>query len=179
MSILSKIQEEQNKWSLENFGEQPPLRMFTGLVEEFGELSETITEFELVKEQLASGKGTFNFELFEDALGDMVIYSMGLCNCMGWDLETLWDQRPNPKRDYVQIVMALGKLGHHLLKMEQGIRGSKHGHYVDAQDQLKRILAELHGMCEVADRDLVDLTAKTWAQVVERDWKNNKKDGLH
>lgn len=181
MLTLSQLQKEHANWQLVNFGPQTTWAMLLGIVEEFGEYSETITEFEIVSAELMNldhpaGK-RFNWEAWADAIGDIMIYTAAFCSTLGWDLQALWDSKPNAKRDFAQFNVALGKLSHSVLKTHQGIRGSREEHERKGKEALQRFLAELNGMCEVVNQDLVKITNDTWARVSKRNWVADKVKG--
>lgn len=91
---LSMLQSEHKAWSAYNF----PANVndynvpFKGIVEELGELSHSL----LKQEQKIRGTHAEHEANAQDALGDMMIYMLDLCNKRGWDLGEIlaktWNQ---------------------------------------------------------------------------------------
>lgn len=173
---FDQIQKQHNLWSTRNFGEQPSFLMCLGVVEEFGELSEGLTEFAGVREALEGGKA-FDFESFVDALGDMLVYLTAYATCRGWSMSKMWILRNKPKRDYAEMVINLGRLCHCELKRVQGIRGTSEELDKKAQTAFMAILAEVDGMAQVAEYEALDILGFVWAKVGKRDWKKDPLSG--
>lgn len=91
------LQHEVGVWSKKNFGENPALWKFLGVVEEVGELAHA---------ELKSMQGIRTNEDHEakgkDAVGDILVYLSDFCNRKGWDMqeiiETTWAEVS--KRDW-------------------------------------------------------------------------------
>ena len=91
---LQEIQQEHKVWATRNFGEardREYWHAFAGVVEEVGELSHAI----LKQEQSIRGTWDKHEALAQDAVGDIIIYLIDLCNLRGWDisaiLHTTWN----------------------------------------------------------------------------------------
>ena len=82
---INEIQAAVKEWTLKNFG--PPVTPFhrpiLGVVEEVGELAHG----QLKGEQGIRGSKEENEAKMRDAIGDIMIYMMDLCNCHDWSLE--------------------------------------------------------------------------------------------
>jgi NTP pyrophosphatase (non-canonical NTP hydrolase) len=84
---FSKLQEEQAKWELHNFGPQPAHHSFLGMVEELGELAHAI----LKGEQSIRGTPEEHEAAAKDAIGDMTVFAASLCNKRGWDYQKVME----------------------------------------------------------------------------------------
>lgn len=83
MLDFKKIQKEQAEWVERNFGKQPGAYSLLGMGEELGEL------FHAYLKMIQGIRGTEEEmkSLMRDAIGDIVIFTMGFCNSMGFDFE--------------------------------------------------------------------------------------------
>lgn len=70
----------------------------------------------------------------------------------------------------------LGELSHAFLKMHQGIRVNE-DHEGKMVDAVGDILIYMADFCNRNGIDMQEALETTWAEVKERDWKNNKQDG--
>jgi NTP pyrophosphatase (non-canonical NTP hydrolase) len=72
----------------------------------------------------------------------------------------------------------LSKLAHGLLKLEQGIRGSKEEHEKRIRDAVGDLLVYTADFCNRRKMGpMLKILEETWNEVRERDWTKNKKDG--
>lgn len=78
---------------------------------------------------------------------------------------------------YIGVTEEVGELGHAILKMAQGIRGSEEEHRMAAYDACGDILVYLVGVAGKLGFSLQDALEYAWAQVRNRDWKANPLDG--
>lgn len=98
------MQKENGEWVKRNFSETwidgDPRDPVLGMAEEVGELSHAV----LKKRQLIRGTPEEHDEAAKDAIGDVFVYAMDVCNRMGWDLEDImrdtWEKVVR-KRDWV------------------------------------------------------------------------------
>ena len=177
------FQKQITEWAAKNFGRfrgwhQP----FVGIVEEMGELFESLEKK--------------NYDESEDAIADMMIYIGDLCGIRNWKLNELisdyhlvslgrdlLSKRNHTETTFHFTTFSLlgswvGKLGHALLKQEQGIRGSFDEHEEDAQRAISHITSTLHLICRKHQWNRDEITFKTWDEIVsKRDWKKNSQDG--
>lgn len=82
---MDTIQTEHAEWSIRNFGEHEWFVPMTGVTEEVGELAHALLK------QFQGIRGTHaEHELnAQDAIGDIIIYIMDLCNVKGWNLSKI------------------------------------------------------------------------------------------
>jgi len=98
---LREIQDAQAQWQLRNFGPQEWNAAFLGMVEEMGELSHAFLK------QTQGIRGTFEEHeaAAQDAVGDLLIFTLALCNARGWSaqaiLEKTWGDVS--RRDWVRF----------------------------------------------------------------------------
>lgn len=99
MASLRTIQLEARAWRAMNFPpeKRDPVRQALGVCEEAGELAHAVLKMD-------QGIRTAQVEGVEDAIGDIVIYAMGLCDHYELDFETTvrraWDEVK--QRDWVK-----------------------------------------------------------------------------
>lgn len=70
-----------------------------------------------------------------------------------------------------------GELAHAMLKIKQGIRGTKEDHEAKAKDAIGDIVIFLACYCNAMGFDLQECVEQAWAQVKKRDWRKNPVDG--
>ena len=170
---LAQLQEEMKPWVLHNFGERPTSQPLRGIVEEIGELSAAFYESDEAATQ--------------DGIADCLIFMTDYCNGRGYSMNDVvasarvadesfvWggDVRDDAKG----LLEILGKLCHHDLKKEQGIRkGEDHDKQILVQLGLLHLFLEV--LCATKGWPSVnELVEKTWASVKLRDWKKNAVTG--
>jgi NTP pyrophosphatase (non-canonical NTP hydrolase) len=99
MKSLNGLQAEIAAWRTKNFPDSGAIEQYMGIIEELGELSH-----ELLKDR--QGIRDASEEKAMDAMGDMLIFAMNFCSCMGWSFEEIlygtWEGVVN-KRDWVKF----------------------------------------------------------------------------
>lgn len=96
----------------------------------------------------------------------------------------LWRENSFPEEHRTAVLQALGvaeesgELAHAILKMEQGIRGTRKEHLEAAADAVGDIVIYLTGVCSALGINIGTAVSEAWEQVEKRDWSKNKKDGL-
>lgn len=87
--------------------------------------------------------------------------------------ETMDDQTPiNILLGVCKVGSRIGKLAHHHLKNEQGIRNQEN-HEAAKKDAIADILIYLTDYCNNEGFDLEALLSETWEKVRQRDWTKN------
>lgn len=76
------------------------------------------------------------------------------------------------------LAVALGKLNHARLKMEQKIRGSKEVHIKEMKDALADIQIYSASLCNLMGFSLDDIVTEVANEVFRRDWIKFPYDGL-
>ena len=98
--MLRKIQLDHSVWQTRNFGKMPTEDSILGIVEEIGELAHHL----LKKKQKVRGTPEFHDMKMKDAIGDIIVFLMGFCTGMGWDIEDIlievWSEVS--KRDWIK-----------------------------------------------------------------------------
>lgn len=95
-----------------------------------------------------------------------------------------WREKSFPAEHRTAPLQALGvceeagELAHAVLKMEQGIRGTREEHLAAVADACGDIFIYMTGVCSALDINLEIAIKEAWEQVEQRDWSKNKKDGL-
>lgn len=100
---ISKIQTEHAIWVVHNFPSSTVDTAFKGMVEELGELSHALLKEEQgIREFSSQYKGPAPLSDGEDAIADLFIFMLDLCNKKGWDMNRIiargW--REVQKRDW-------------------------------------------------------------------------------
>src|SRR4051812_46355062 len=95
----------------------------------------------------------------------------------------MWREKSFPAEHRTAPLQALGvceeagELAHAVLKMEQGIRGEREDHLLEAEDAVGDICIYLMGLCEALGLSFESCIAGAWSQVQQRDWSQHKNDG--
>lgn len=157
---LRQLQIRVAGWSQDNFGHQPSkfnasilghLAPLLGLAEELGEYHDAI-----------------NFAEEQDALADSVIYLCDFCTRLEIELDCdIVRTRPTPNN----LVVHLGKIFHHVLKLHQGIRGyNDHAFALDLIEQ--DVLLYLSLLAGYSEECLITSATNTFDAIVsKRNWK--------
>lgn len=156
---LSVTQAEIGDWALRNFGVQAPYRPFLGVGEELGELREAALVHDHAKAR--------------DAIGDIAIYLNHYCVLREWSFEEIWDARMAPGAVDMEYLVLLGRLCHHQLKSEQGIRGGEETHAYASRHIMGYLLWMLDEDSMRHGGQFLEILQGTWDQVKQRDWKKN------
>lgn len=84
LNALGVVQDTMHVWRTQNFGSNiPPYQQLLGVIEEVGELAHA----QLKYEQGIRGMDKEKYEReAKDAVGDLMIFLMGFCSIMGWDI---------------------------------------------------------------------------------------------
>ncbi|HEY4388472.1 MAG TPA: hypothetical protein VGN34_28815 [Ktedonobacteraceae bacterium] len=98
MGLLRVQQHEMREWRSKNFPGHTWEEQFIGVVEEVGELGHHL----LKQKQGIRGTHSEHELGAKDAVGDIVIYLMGLCEARGWDLQDILEDTVSSvlKRDW-------------------------------------------------------------------------------
>lgn len=103
---LQKIQTERAKWAARNFPNAGALHHIAGLAEEVGELAHAVLKMApgTAGDTAIRGEKDAHLEAAADAVGDTIIYLLGICSDLGLDasecLDTAWDEVKH--RDWVK-----------------------------------------------------------------------------
>lgn len=175
-ALWDSIRSENDKWSLDNFGEQPAHQPLLGLFEELGEL------------QLAWAMR--NSKEVEDSLGDCAIFLASFCTRIGEPemfskvmtipkerAERLLRIQPNGEKEPGAILLHMAGISHSFLKMEQGIRGGRDEHVKDIMYHLFSIVEHLYLTSFHARLDLPSVAKGVWDRVKKRNWKADPHKG--
>jgi len=156
---LGQLQREHAPWCAHNFGDIPAYHPLLGIIEELGELEDAK-----------------NTDDIKDGLADTVVFMAHFSNAFEFDLDEIAARAM--KLGYRPVERkAIGKLAHHFLKREQGIRGTPAEHREKILEALVEIYATLLDTATEYDLDLLQSVEETWAHVKKRDWKKNATTG--
>ena len=101
--MLGKLQDEIKQWTARSFPASPWWHPLLGMGEELGELNHAL----LKQAQGIRGTAEEHEEAAKDALADLWIFSLDLCNKRGWDagkiLNMTWEEVC--KRDWVDCAV--------------------------------------------------------------------------
>ena len=141
----NKFRDEVGAWSRENFGPQSRLIPLLGLFEEVGEIFEDLPG------------------AVYDGCGDFMIFLADFCSRAKLDLERI--VIGNPVKDFVEgkstaerVMIAIGKVCHSVIKIQQGIRTDEDHERVLYESLTQLVLwirgrmpdTTLDGLCETA-----------------------------
>ncbi len=187
--VLKQLQTEHKAWAERNFPGAPDTQSFFGMVEELGEMADSLT--------LIMYKDSKGFDHFKDAIADIIIFMAHFANANNIDMsEFNSDISENMKNGFgigsilkviLHLQSAIGQVAHAHLKKEQGIRiGEDHNGKI--RQGLENIVALLKYLIEdffevyiEGIRNgviLADVVWDTWQEVKKRDWIAYPKNGL-
>jgi NTP pyrophosphatase (non-canonical NTP hydrolase) len=173
---LDGLQERHVEWVLRNFGESEEQHPFFGVIEETGELFHALLK-------LAQGirLNEAHEENIADAIGDILIYTMHLCETQGLKLSDVWPGLYDVavfvgKRPLIRAVYYLGQIAGYYLA------GGRDTARVDDRNELihtlRGFLASLNAFAKENGIDLFEVLFTTWATVSKRDWTKNRMTGV-
>lgn len=158
---LRQIFPEVAAWSRNNFDTQKGIEHIApclGLVEEMGELLECI-------------ENDKPFPDYEDAVGDIGIYSIDFMSRAGLSPEICWPHLVRDQQPKNSAMVYLSRIVHCVLKHHQGIRGFDNKEYF--LDQLQIHMSDFLYRISLS-YNLTDCTINTWNKVVsKRNWVAN------
>lgn len=157
------IQGEHAAWSARNFANSmgKPHRGLLGFVEETGEFAEALSNEDA--------------EGMQDAVGDAMIFASDFCTKAGYGLADLVALAQDFDVELLKgdVLVALGKLCHHFLKDEQGIRTNE-DHRAKILAHMSEVVAWLWDKFDDHRKDksmtLDEVVRVTWQEVSKRDW---------
>ena len=164
------LQKEMSPWQQHNFPGRSTWQPIMGLIEELGEWS--VTDEGSPEEK--------------DGIADIMIFMADATRDWGIDLQSVVDGACVAKEVYeivpgwedyfhvTKLLFAVGKVNHHYLKSQQGIRGDWEHHKTGIEMWLKVIVALLLDIVG-GKKELTKIVEDTWAKVRDRDWQNNPK----
>ena len=172
---LDTLQTEHTTWVEHNFGAQNEQHPFFGVVEEVGELFHALLK-------LAQGIRVTeaHHENVEDSIGDVLIYTMNLCEIQNIQMSSVWPGLHEEsifvgRRPLIRIVYYLGEIAGYFAS---GGKDTAQMHdRVMLYHALRAFLASLDAFCNENQFDMHDILNETWAEVRKRDWTKNKTDG--
>src|SRR5262245_12698816 len=94
-----------------------------------------------------------------------------------WRARNFPEEHRTAMMQLMGIVEEVGELSHSLLKMEQGIRGSREFHLGKIEDAMGDIIIYLCGCATALEIDLDMAIARAWEEVRRRDWVKNRETG--
>lgn len=160
---FTQLQRESKAWVARNFGNRPLHQPVLGLAEEYGEL--------IAADKLVD---------IQDAVADIVIFLADFCNSCNIDMEHL---RINSETFAYTVTMSrlerymaveIGKLCHHYLKREQGIRGTADFHTNEIANHVQHLLAILKIYSKLCGFDFMTNLEQVWHKVSQRDWTRQR-----
>lgn len=94
----------------------------------------------------------------------------------------VWTSHNFPNAQWFEPALGIseevGELHHALLKMHQGIRGTKESHTAATKDALGDMLIYMVDLANKLDIDLQECMEETWSTVQQRDWIKNPTNGV-
>lgn len=159
-TFLNVLSINVRAWSQHNFGDNPSHRQVLGMIEEVCELKEAVD----IMDRAA----------VLDAVADITIYMADFFGKRHWDFGTIGHA---PETGHVllhDLYDIVGKLAHHQLKGEQGIRGYASEHDSALIRECARLLTLCSAACDLFDVNFPVLVCDIWnSKVAKRDWVNN------
>lgn len=100
-TYLQRTQADHLEWQTHNFGPPKSHEQFMGMTEELGELAHAL----LKRSQGIRGTKEEHDAAAKDAIGDLLIFTLALCNAEGWDLQSILEETWGAvrQRDWVRF----------------------------------------------------------------------------
>lgn len=153
----AQLQTESRAWVSYNFPQRETHHPILGLFEEFGEFAEAAD----VSEE-------------SDALADVAIFAADVSNAYHFDLAEIVETAETMLDKPLKLLGVIGRIAHHILKGEQGIRGSTEVHMANLHTELVHVFVLLFRLSKARGLVLPRLVETTWRNVVQkRDWKKD------
>jgi hypothetical protein len=182
---LGQLQEQQVPWVNHNFGDRPAHMPLLGMGEEFAELIEAFDK--LTNDFQSWEYSQRNPGLIKDALADIAVFACDYATAKDWSMEEVELkalEHAKSCRFYdstarivfgilLDMGMYIGKMNHHQLKSEQGIRGSATDHSVAGKECMIKLIARLYNLSGFLGFQFPVLYTRVWAEVKKRDWKKD------
>lgn len=171
MNELQQIVDEKNAWEAKNFPNTTQGSLenaVLGVIEETGELAHA----HLKADQGIRGSEEEHALAARDAIGDCLIYLIGVANHSGVDFVSAvrTHSEPNcltPTLSIFRLANRVGRLASDLANFPQ--LTTRH---------IGEIYWALGDYCRHRGWDIMQVLTETWAEVSKRDWTKNKQDGL-
>ena len=149
---------ERNQWVAYNFPGPDMPNTIIGVFEECGELA----HHHLKEDQNIRGDTEFHQEEARDAIGDIVIYLLGVMNHISYIPS---QQRVNPMgAESTQLLLNIGKALGKLLSDPSA-------------DTVQFMVNALERYCMSREWDFNDIVITTWERVSRRDWQKDRAKG--
>lgn len=167
MSLI-QVQDERNEWERVNFPTAGLEQAVLGVIEEIGELAHA----HLKEQQQIRGSSEEHRVAARDAVGDALIYLMGVCRFSDFYLdEAVRRHRPTGSIDATgalfQCANRVGRLA------------TDNDHFPRL---VMRHVGELYwclaAYCRHRNWDIIEILNETWEGVKKRNWVKNPYDGL-
>lgn len=159
---FQRIEREHKEWVDRNFPSRLQNHPLLGIVEEVGELYDAHCGLERDEEGV------------HDALGDICIFTVDYCRLVGINFGGCWEAArllvPNihvGQKSATRMLVLLGRLCRHQLKMEQSVRGTREQHLQGITTCVTVLLAYL---ATDFGGGLEDVAGEVWDKVKQRDW---------
>ena len=162
-TFLRSLSTSVRSWSQANFGDNPSHRQVLGIFEEYVELQEGLDEVDREK--------------VRDAIADITIYMADYYGKREWDFGEDAGDVLCCNLHSSSVLSAIGKIAHHQLKGEQGIRGAAEEHEDKLKYHCMSLLGHLRAQCDILNEPFALVVADIWnGKVAKRDWVENPED---
>ncbi len=156
-----KLVEERDAWVAHNFPDNhypPPEESLIGCIEEVGELAHA----QLKEVQQIRGTKEEHEAAAKDAIGDLIVYLLGVMSHVGLPHIT---PVLSPPRDLSHAIRklsgAVGKLSEH-----------------PSKERIALVMYYAKAYCRLRGWDFTAIVTDTWREVKQRDWVMYPEDGL-
>jgi len=160
MISYTKLQTESKDWVLKNFGVRPKHQPLLGMFEEYGEL--------MLAEKL---------DEIKDAVADIAIFLIDFCNANDLNLDQVLYMNKKEDLSWLDsgallagIATSIGKIAHHYLKREQGIRGDVKFHTEQIEVRVSQLVGFLQEFSRQGSFNFEDTVQMVWRSVSKRNW---------
>lgn len=160
-----KLVEERNVWVDHNFpGDLDGSGSIFGIIEELGEL----THHHLKEKQAIRGTAEHHQAEAQDAVGDYVIYALGIMDRWSFVPELHEYMGRAPGADFPLLMVA-----HHTGRVVEGYIAN-----VPARMALQECVQRLYQYTRSREWDFEQIVHSTWEKVSQRDWVRFPHNGV-
>lgn len=155
-----RLVSERNEWVAKNFpGPDMPNTML-GVIEEMGEL----VHHHLKEDQNIRGDDKYHQDEAQDAIGDLVVYLLGVMNFIGYVPNYGLHPKLEPQVDASNLLLTLAS--------EVGDLARRPSQY-----DVNRVLISMMRYCSARGWDFDQIVLETWDKVKQRDWTKDRMAG--
>lgn len=169
----AQLIKERDEWVARNFppipGEVPGNDSVLGCIEELGELTHGFLKLK----QGIRGTPEEHNAAMRDAVGDLIIYLLGVMSAHGGKMRGKYSLAITPEECLFLLSTDIGVLSYYNLRMMGKSPALQH-HW---EGTIGNIVANAKRFCELQVWDFEEIVTTTWDHVKQRDWQKHRAEG--